>query len=702
MNGCALRLKTVESVSERPPGLSCRRRFPGTRPPLVALALVSIAATAPVALTRARTATARGLLVTSERMVLCDALRQGSAEESSYATSDAPPPWQLTYRFRVPAHLGLLRAQFGTSPTSGVPTDFHWEALVSPKDAASCDDLGGASPGAWTSLVAVEQGRPAELEGTAQPTHRSWFVRAEACGLRLLVDHTNAGPPVIRDLQAIESAVDVLESARASDDGSYPGFRPQSAFDGVYSTRWVGLPGRSQWTLRADLAEPIAIDRIRLVLGFGPAGVPRDGGGRAYSVAWAPMRYVLEASSDGEHFATIARDRERADGTVLPLRRRLVTLPGGRSIRALRLVMTGATGASGLPEPDGVPVVREIAAYRADDRRPILAHPWILSVNANPSAQLCLSPGGCAADDAYHARLLQARFSEFLPALQSDTPSEAIEAVEGDDPQLDASLLAESSPPPIVVLSGSNDWDYAAETGPDRDRPMRWHWDPLRDARYGGMGGLAEAVQERVAPFLGFCGGAQILALLEARAGDTTSSGVDLATIDRVLQRTRGGRVRGFAAPEDLERAWPTDPRPTHTEVRFLADDDLFADVAGPSRRSATLELPEWHADAIRADAFERGGPLERLQVVASSTFCGPTTVPDGSRGTRSSACETIPEAFRSRDRAWPVIGAQFHAEQRDFATAAPGDPPEAVADPRLFLASAYEEFVDAYERFAP
>src|SRR4029077_13650914 len=121
------------------------------------------------------------------------------------------------------------------------------------------------------------------------------------------------------------------------------------------------------------------------------------------------------------------------------------------------------------------------------------------------------------------------------------------------------------------------------------------------DARYGGMGRLAEAGQERVAPFLGFCGGAQILSLLEARNGDIASPGADLETIDRVLQRTRGGKVRGFAGPEDLERAWPTDPRPAHNEVRFLADDELFADVAGPSGRSATLELPEWHTDSIRA-----------------------------------------------------------------------------------------------------
>jgi hypothetical protein len=46
-------------------------------------------------------------------------------------------------------------------------------------------------------------------------------------------------------------------------------------------------------------------------------------------------------------------------------------------------------------------------------------------------------------------------------------------------------------------------------------------------------------------------------------------------------------------------------------------------------------------------------------------------------------------------------VGAQFHPEQRDFSSAAAEDPPESVADPRLFLAGAYEEMVDAFVRFA-
>jgi hypothetical protein len=281
-----------------------------------------------------------------------------------------------------------------------------------------------------------------------------------------------------------------------------------------------------------------------------------------------------------------------------------------------------------------------------------------------------------------------------------------LESIEGDDPQLDVQLLSESSPPPIVVLSGSNDWDYARDTGPDPAAPMHWHWDPLRDARQGGMGQLAAAVQSRVAPFLGFCGGAQILALLEARRVGASPDD-DLRTIDRVLQRTSGRAIRGFASLADVERAWPTDPHPQRAKVRFQADDKLFSDVAGLGRRTTTSALPEWHADAVRPDAFMHRGPLERLSLLATSAFCGPNVAEDPTDGAfpdpgGTKWCATVPEAFRSRDRAWPLVGAQFHAEQRDFSNAAEDDPPESIADPRLFLAAAYDEMVDAFVRFAP
>lgn len=651
----------------------------------------------------------------------------GEADPTAWTGRAGEARWRLTFLLARPAHIGLLRAHWGQSPTSGVPTDFRWE-FIRPAHEGTCARGAPDDDDAWSLLEGATPVPQAWNDLVARPTRRSWFVDATACGLRLVVDRTNAGPPVVRKVLAFESATDVLEGARASDDGASPGFRADSAIDGAYETRWVGAAGRSRWVLRVDLAEPETIDRVRLVLGFDSTSVPRVNGGRTYALSWAPVHYVLEGSEDGRRFAPLAYEPVRADGTPLPLRRRLVTLPAPVRVRALRLVMTGATGETGLAEPTAVPVVRELAAFRADDDRPLLVPPWILSVNANPSGQVHWTPGGEAANDAFHAKFLQARLEVVLPALRTDDrfarslgprgewlgapPSanagDVLESIEGDDPEFDAQLLAQSSPPPLVVLSGSNDWDYDVSTGPDLFFPTHWHWDPLRDARFGGMGQLAEAVQRRVAPFLGFCGGAQILALLEARGADAAAGLDDLGTIDRVLQRTTGQPIRGFAASSDVERAWPTDPYPSRAKIQFRADDRLFNDLAGPLRRSTTQALPEWHADAIRPDAFSAEGPLKRFQLVATSAFCAPDVVREEPRDgvfrdpRGSNWCATVPEVFRSSDPGWPIVGSQFHPEQRDFASAAPGDPPESTADARLFLAAAYEEMVDAYARRSP
>ncbi len=715
---------------------------------IVLVTVVALAATVPIALTDTRNAKAGALVVAHERTAVLDALRlpglalvtadDPSADEARLAVDGREDTewvgrpgelqWKWVAAFARPVHIGLLRASLGASPTSGVPTVFHWEARVPAHVDAVCDAAPAESEDGWVTLDGTDQGLPPQGDLLAQPTRRSWFVDSDACAVRLVVDRTNAGPPVVREVQAIESARDVLLEGQASDDGSYPGFLAADAIDGTYGRRWAGAPGKSRWTLRVDLPAPVSIDRVRLVLGFDATSSPRPASGRSYAVSWSPVRYVLEATEDGSHWSALASEPLRPDGSILPLRRRLVTLPQARTVRGLRLVIAGATGANGLPEAGAVPVVREIAAYRADDSRPVLAAPWVLSVNANPSTETHGLPGAEMMNDAYWAKFLQRRFSLVVPAMRRDdrfdrslgphgepigTPphdeaGQVLESIEGDDPILDAQLVSQSSPPPITVLSGSNDWDYAGETGPDRAKPRRWHWDPLRDARAGGMGQLAQAVRQRVAPFMGFCGGAQILGLLEARRADAWAPDDDQRTIDAVLRRTSGRPIRGFAPPVDSERAWPGDPHPPRAKIRFMADDKLFEDLAGPVHRSTTMEMPEWHSDALRGDAFLPGGPLQRFEVLATSAFCGPDVVAasprDGVFANPSGPgwCDTVPEAFRSRDRAWPILGTQFHAEQKDFATPGPGDPPESVADARLFFAAAYEQMVDAYLMLAP
>ena len=216
---------------------------------------------------------------------------------------------------------------------------------------------------------------------------------ADACGLRLIVERTNGGPPVVSEVRAVEGARDLLRGGKATGDATLTGFAAADAIDGTYAHRWVGAPGRSKWTLRVDLPAPERIDRVRLVLGLDAMSYARATAGRSYAMAWGPWRYTLEASEDGRRFAPVASEPLRPDGTVLPLRRRLVTIAEPRYVRALRLRIDGATGADGRPSAEGVPVVREMSAYSADDPRPILAEPWFLSVNANPSGQTHLRPG---------------------------------------------------------------------------------------------------------------------------------------------------------------------------------------------------------------------------------------------------------------------------------------------------------------------
>ncbi len=640
--------------------------------------------------------------------------------------------WEWRATFRSPVHLGLLRASFGASATSGVPTAYKWEARLPRVGDRPCDD----DTVGFVEIPGADQAAPSKPPPSpAEATHRSWFVDSDACALRLVVDRTNAGPPVVREIAAFEGARDVLRDggATASDDGALDGFTAEGAIDGTYERRWVGAPGRDRWTLVVTLPEKTPIDRVRLVLGFDGTGHPRtapvEGIGRAYGVAWAPARYTLEGSEDGERFTTIAGSPTRDDGTVLPLRRRMVRLERPRTLRALRLVIDGATGANGLVQRGATPVVREIAAYRADDPRAVIPPPWILSVNANPAIAVHAQRGGEIANDIYYAKFLQQRvgplFSalrrddrfarslgpkgELLDAATGDSDGEMLESIEGDDEQLERALLEQSSPPPITVLSGSNDWDYGARTESDvTTGRKRWHWDPLPDARRGGMGRIHRAVKDRAAPLLGFCGGAQILALLEAKRSDADGETVDAEIIDSVLRRTTGGPVRGYASFAAVSRSWPGEMR-ERAAIRFDPTDRLFWDIAGPTKmRAVTREFLESHVDVVRPDAFLAGGPLARFVLVAKSEFCSAEVVDAGPRdlsrpdpnGWRR--CAAVPEVFRAKGGFWPLIGVQAHAEHpRDFSVAAPGDPPESPADPRLFVAAAIEEIVDAYVRNA-
>jgi len=604
-----------------------------------------------------------------------------------------PEPYRVVVDLGRETHLSAIRARF-RSTTSGIPVSFVWEiqrcgeSLFEPiADAAEQREDG-------TSI--------------ALPRRRTWFVDATGCALRLSVFGTNAGLPAIESIEPIEGADDVLRGALAYDDSNHG--HPQLT-DAAYETAWVGTPGRGRWTVTVPLSRARRLDRVRLILGSHATSVPRKTEGRNYAVAHAPLRWTLLASADGTTFTTIAQS------TSPVIRRPLIRFHTTRPVVALKLLLEGSTDDAGMPSSGSSPYVREIAAFADGDPRPALGEPWVLSVNANPAASARTGAGKEVANDAYFAKFLQLRLrklssavarddryarmlgshGELLDVASSPADGRAIESIEGDDPVLDERWLTASSPPPIVFLSGSNDWDYARRTTVSASGRTRWN--PLREARDGGMGSLAGAVRNRAVPFVGFCGGAQILALLEARRDGSGDE------IDDVLRRNTGRPIRGFAPESSLIRAWPGE-NGAAVPVAFDPRDSLFADI-GAGGRTMTRAFPEAHLDLIRPDAFEPGRPLQRMQILATSVFCSPVVVASlratamAPNPSGKGRCARVTEAFRARDGAWPLIGVQFHPEQRDFAVAPPGDPPEAIADARLFLAAAYEEIIDAYLRNA-
>jgi hypothetical protein len=651
------------------------------------------------------------------------------SDETAWIGHPAGSQWRWEVALREPVHATLIRANFGDNYLSGVPTALRWEAR-SPRPGATRCDASADGVEDYLPLRDAADAPPPPNGPAYAPTRRSWFVDVDICALRLVVDKTTCGPPIMRQLHLYDGASNVLLGAKASDGSTTSD--AQGAVDGTYERYWAGQPGARQWALVVSLAEPTPIDRIRLVLGWDAVSTPRgplgSGPGRNYAIAYAPVRYALEVSSDGSNFVSVASTPLSSNSSSLPLRRRLVTLPNPRLVRSLRLAMDGATGPAGVPDPGAMPVVRELSAYRADDPRPVIPEPWLLSVNTNPTAQMQRMTGGARANDAYFAGFVQRRFTPYLAALRGDdfyarvlgprdellpvpkypAAGRALESVEADDPALGEALLAGSSPPPITVLSGSNRWDYPLETTRDRALGPGWPWDPLRDAEQGGVGQLAAAVKRRSAPFLGFCGGAQVLALLEAKGPDGMPPDQDQEIIDSVIRRTTGRPLRTPAPKQaDIRSAWPGDGRP-RVEVTYNPYDPLFEDIAGTERagaplRDTTRAFAERHEDVIRPDAFLSDGPLRDLVLVATSKFCGPEVVAGGPRDPTianpagSGRCVSVPEVFRARDGAYPVVGTQFHPEQSDYPFPAPGDPPETLADPLLFLTAVYEHVVDAY-----
>ena len=483
------------------------------------------------------------------------------------------------------------------------------------------------------------------------------------------------------------------------------------------------------------------IDRISLTLGLDAVTVPTGTGtGRRFTGAYLPLRYSVSASPD-EDFAHLSPIEEAEppseNGEPLPTRRRLVRLRAARPVRELELTITKATGPSGEDDDSlAAPVIRELGIYEASDEHPVVTEPLFLSVNANPSAMTHEMKWGEDGADAEFARAIYHRLRRVISGFDVDTgyPADAsrkrdlgrgkfLESIEGDDPLLAEPLLHAISPPPMVMLSGSLLFEFDEKTKKPEMSTQPWGWNVFASASDDdrGMGQLVPALRDRVAPFIGFCGGAHILGLFEAksrgssggeRASRAPSEGAasEVRTlIDTVLVRNFNQEIRPLAINKQLyERAWWYDPPRTdivRPRVSFETSDPLFATLPEwDSGRAASLELPLSHIDMIRADAFDQS--LSKFHVSAYSEYCRPWVSTDGPEqvsedpARAESRCVRVPQAFHTTDPStYPVIGFQFHPEQRDLTRLGPGSVADARGDAMNVFANAVDMVLDSYVR---
>lgn len=650
-------------------------------------------------------------------------------EGSAWRGDPSRDAWTLVFPFHRVAHLALVRVRFGDDARVGVPLSHRWE--IQPPVGGRCQ--------AGAPFRTLRDGRRDDRQGNpflhgTEDVHamrQALFADDDACALRLVIDTMapGAGPPVVREVRALEGAASITEEASvlASGEGrsAVLASSERGVVDGRYDTLWAGEAGKGPWTVELVFPAARTIDRVALTLGLDAVTVPDDDGrGRAYAGAYLPLRYRVETSHDDDPSHYLPLDVAPA----LPLRRRLIVDRGGRPVKRLRLVIDEASGPWGERDAAlGAPVVRDVAVYPLDDARPVVKQPAFLVVDANPALLTHEMKGGEAFSDGLHARDVHARLRRFLGGVDADTrwPADSerartvfggrfVEVIEGDDPTLSPAFLAQSSPPPALILSGAFDWEFDAETKRMSYKPGRVHWNVLAPAGdEGGMGSLAPAVQRRLAPMIGFCGGAQILALLASlseRAEDVDHDEA-LRHLDGVMLRNDNTPIRGrLDHPDPYERTFWFDPPALDAKrpaIRFEPNDPLFlglGSAAGDPVRRDTRELPSSHGDMLRVSAFE--GPLAGFVLASTSTFCRPWIRADGPERTRTDEgrpelrCVEVPQAFRSRDEArFPIVGFQFHPEQRDLQRLAPGSPPAARGDALNVLANAVDLALEGYVR---
>jgi hypothetical protein len=647
-------------------------------------------------------------------------------------------PWGWAIPFQRPVHVGLIRMFAGDTAAEGVPAAYRWE--YAEPTAGTCP-----SPEArtWRPVLdgAVDDRDPNEWVYGPKEVHAQrqvLFTNIEACALRLSVSATDGGAgPVLREVSLYASARNLAEApgarAEASSIGAESGGDASGAIDGSYERFWQGAPDGHPWSLEVDLPAPRTVDRLSLVLGRDATLVPyADRPGHAFAAADFPTRYRVETrpSTDAPWQPLVEADPPQDRGVLLPVRRRLIRFRKPRVVQAVRMVIDAATSKAGVEASGTTPIVRELGLYEATDNRPVILEPLFLSVDANPAALAHRRVAGRPAPiDGSFARDFSHRLQRIVAGYRRDSawPADAHRPrdasagrfqaiIEADDPQLDEPLLSAMSPPPVVLLSGGSGWEYAPTTSGEQTPDGRFQWDPVATAHEPnrGLGQLAGAVRDRVAPFIGFCGGAQNLMLLTARAafGDLACSQRTCPSheqlIDAVLARNNNQAIRAAEGnPKWDERAHWADKAahdPDRPTVHFEPSDPLFSTLAGPSHRDTSRQLPMLHGDMVRLSAIDH--LHEGLVVAAWTDYCHPWVKAGGPEPTSpdpdqpGSRCVRIPQAFHSIDRnRLPIIGFQFHPDAKDLRRLMPGAPPDSWGDALNVFANAVDLAIDGYLR---
>ena len=237
-------------------------------------------------------------------------------------------------------------------------------------------------------------------------------------------------------------------SASANAGGAMDGDR----FSLAATAAWAGFPGESNWWWRVQFPEPREVGAILQIVGD-----------HDFVFRYAPLRYVWQASDDGETWRDIPGTEQEHETRCY----RIIRFSAAQKVRALRMRIDAAEGEA--------PVVREVEFY-ADPKARVEFPEWIVVVNTTHDPKL---PGAG---------------QDFIPLARSCDGWKQLQAQQVWLGGFDEAFVGVEPRPLCAFLSGNfKDWCQI-----DRE-PWR------------GTAGILKAA---TLPMWASCGGAQGLAIL--------------------------------------------------------------------------------------------------------------------------------------------------------------------------------------------